>query len=86
MLLDSPPLLAVADTSVVAGQVAGVVLVVTRGTDIGQLEQVRERLAFVSTPLLGYVYNRSRRGGNHLRLRLRATGTESAQLDHRSVR
>jgi len=29
---------------------------------MAQLEQVRERLAFVSTPLLGYVYNRAERG------------------------
>lgn len=59
VILDSPPLLAVADTSVIAGQVGGVVLVVNRGADLAQLQQVRERLTFVSTPLLGYVYNRS---------------------------
>ncbi|MPZ87531.1 MAG: P-loop NTPase [Nitriliruptorales bacterium] len=59
VILDSSPLLAVADTSVIAEQVGGVVLVVNRGAALAQLEQVRERLAFVSSPLLGYVYNRS---------------------------
>jgi Mrp family chromosome partitioning ATPase/capsular polysaccharide biosynthesis protein len=61
VVVDSSPLLAVADTSVIGGQVDGIVLVVNRGTPMAHLEQVRERLAFVSTPLLGYVYNRAER-------------------------
>ncbi len=61
VVVDSSPLLAVADTSVIGGQVDGIVLVVNRGTPLALLEQVRERLAFVSTPLLGYVYNRAER-------------------------
>lgn len=61
VVVDSSPLLAVADTSVIGGQVDGIVLVVNRGTPLALLEKVRERLAFVSTPLLGYVYNRAER-------------------------
>jgi hypothetical protein len=59
VVVDSPPLLAVADSSVMAGHVDGLVLVVNRGTPLEQLAQVRQRLDFVSTPLLGYIFNRS---------------------------
>ena len=59
VMVDSSPLLAVADTTVIASQVGGLVLVVDHRTQLAQLEQIRERLAFISTPLLGYVYNRS---------------------------
>jgi capsular exopolysaccharide synthesis family protein len=59
VMVDSPPVLAVADTSAIAGQVDGIVLVVNRGTPLAHLEQVRERLAFVGTPLVGYVFNRA---------------------------
>jgi len=60
VLVDSPPLLAVADTSALAGQADGIVLVVSRGTSLRLLEDVRARLDFVGTPLLGYVFNRAR--------------------------
>lgn len=56
IIVDSAPILAVADTSVIAGQVDGLVLVVAKGTPIKQLQDTRERLAFVSAPLLGYVF------------------------------
>jgi Mrp family chromosome partitioning ATPase len=59
VILDSSPLLAVADTSVIAGQVGGLIIVVDHQTRLDQLQQLRQRLAFVSTPVLGYVYNRS---------------------------
>jgi Mrp family chromosome partitioning ATPase/capsular polysaccharide biosynthesis protein len=58
VLLDSPPLLAVSDASSIASQVDGIVLVVTRGTPLRMLEDVRHRLDFLGTPLLGYVFNR----------------------------
>lgn len=58
-ILDSPPLLAVADATVLAARVDAVVLVVDRRTPVDQLLRVQERLAFVSTPLIGYIYNRS---------------------------
>lgn len=63
LLVDSPPLLAVAETSIIAGQIDGILLVVNRGTPLALLEQVRDRLAFTSSPLLGVVYNRSEAGG-----------------------
>lgn len=58
VLVDSPPILAVAETSAVAGQVDGIVLVVNRGTRMALLADVVEQLQFVGTPLLGYVFNR----------------------------
>ncbi len=59
LVVDSPPLLAVADASAIAGQVDGIVLVVVRGTPLRLLQEVRHRLEFVGTPVLGYVFNRS---------------------------
>ena len=59
VIMDSPPILAVADATILASQVDAIVLVVDRQTELEQLLKVRERLAFVSTPLIGYVYNRA---------------------------
>jgi Mrp family chromosome partitioning ATPase len=55
-IVDSPPLLAVADTSTIAGYTDAIVLVVREGSDLEQLERVRERLRFVQQRLVGYVY------------------------------
>lgn len=63
VILDSPPLLAVSDTSALAGQVDGIVLVVRKGTPLSALRETRERLSFVGAPLLGYVFNRSAPAG-----------------------
>lgn len=59
VVIDSPPLLAVADTSAIAAQFDGIVVVVTRGTPMRLLEDLRARLDFVGTPVLGYVFNRT---------------------------
>jgi capsular exopolysaccharide synthesis family protein len=59
VVLDSAPLLAVADATVIAAQVDAIVLVVDSRTSVDQLQKMQERLTFVSTPLLGYVYNRA---------------------------
>jgi Mrp family chromosome partitioning ATPase/capsular polysaccharide biosynthesis protein len=59
VVLDTPPLLTVADTSAIAGHVDGIVAVVTKGTPLKTLEEMRERLEFVGTPVLGYVFNRA---------------------------
>lgn len=59
VILDSPPLLAVADATVLATQVDAIVLVVDSQTERDQLLKVRERLAFVPTPVVGYIYNRA---------------------------
>ncbi len=63
VLIDAPPLLAASDALSVAGQADGVVLVVNHEVLLSQLRDAKARLAFVDTPLLGYVYVRPRRGG-----------------------
>jgi capsular exopolysaccharide synthesis family protein len=69
VVVDSPPLLAVSDAATIASQADAVVLVVGRGTPLRVLSEVRHRLEFVGTPVLGYVFNRSiitrRRYGRH---------------------
>lgn len=62
VVFDSPPILLASDTSAIAAGVDGIVLVVARGTPLRVLAEVRERLDFVGTPLLGYVFNRARPG------------------------
>jgi capsular exopolysaccharide synthesis family protein len=59
LIVDSPPLLAVSDTSSIASQVDGIVVVVPQGTPLRTLQEARERLDFIGTPVLGYVFNRS---------------------------
>jgi Mrp family chromosome partitioning ATPase len=63
VLIDTPALLASSTALRVAGQADGVVLVVSHGVGLSQLRDVRERLAFVKTPLIGYIYVRPRRLG-----------------------
>ena len=58
VLIDAPALLASSDALGVAGQADGVVLVVTHRVALNDLRDVRDRLAFVKTPLIGYVYVR----------------------------
>ena len=55
-VVDSPPLLAVADTATIAGYSDAIVLVVREGSDLDELERVRDRLRFVRQRLIGYVY------------------------------
>jgi Mrp family chromosome partitioning ATPase len=59
ILIDSPALLAVSDAMAIAGQVDGIVVVVGRGTPLRHLRTLRESLARVDTPLIGYIFNRS---------------------------
>ena len=63
VLIDAPALLAASDTMSVAGQADGVVLVVKHGVLLTRLRDVHDRLAFVNTPLIGYVYVRPRGTG-----------------------
>ena len=60
VLIDAPALLASSNALGVAGQADGVVLVVPHRVTLNDLREVRDRLAFVKTPLLGYVYVRQR--------------------------
>lgn len=59
VIVDTPPLLAVSDSSAIASQADGIIIVVGRGTPIRMLREVRERLEFIGTPALGYVFNRA---------------------------
>jgi Mrp family chromosome partitioning ATPase len=72
-IVDSPPLLAVADTSTIAGYTDAIVLVVREGSDLEQLERVRQRLRFVQQRLVGYVY-------------LTPTALDNADFDYGLVR
>ena len=58
VLIDTPALLAASDALGVAGQADGIVLVVPHRVLLHDLRDVRDRLAFVKTPLIGYVYLR----------------------------
>jgi Mrp family chromosome partitioning ATPase len=57
VLLDVPPLLAVADGSALAGDADGVVLIVGRGADARDLDIVRQRLDVLRADLVGVVYD-----------------------------
>jgi len=63
VLIDAPALLTVSDTISIAGQADSVVLVVKHGVSLSRLREARDRLAFVSTPLIGYVFVRGHGSG-----------------------
>jgi Mrp family chromosome partitioning ATPase len=63
VLIDMPGLLASSDALGAGGQADGVVLVVAHRVALSSLRDVRDRLVFVKTPLIGYVYVRPRRPG-----------------------
>jgi Mrp family chromosome partitioning ATPase len=63
VLIDAPALLASSDALGVAGQADGVLLVVSHQVALSELRDVRDRLAFVKSPLIGYVYVRPRGRG-----------------------
>jgi len=60
VLIDTPALLPVSDAINIAAQADGIVFVVNHGILLSQLRDARNRLAFVSTPLIGYVFVRRR--------------------------
>jgi Mrp family chromosome partitioning ATPase len=63
VLIDTPAVLAASDALSVAGQADGIVLLLPHRVLLRDLREVRERLAFVKTPLIGYVYVRPPSGG-----------------------
>jgi Mrp family chromosome partitioning ATPase/capsular polysaccharide biosynthesis protein len=58
VLIDTPAVLAASDALSVAGQADGIVLLLPYRVLLRNLREVQERLTFVKTPLLGYVYVR----------------------------
>jgi Mrp family chromosome partitioning ATPase len=56
VVVDSPPLLAVADTTTIAGYTDAIVLIIREGSGHDELERVQQRLRFVRQRLAGYVY------------------------------
>lgn len=62
MIVDAPPLMAVADAQILAALVDGIVLVVSRGTPRQALARSMESLRQVDANLLGFVMNRMNRG------------------------
>jgi Mrp family chromosome partitioning ATPase/uncharacterized protein involved in exopolysaccharide biosynthesis len=57
VIFDAPPVLVAAETTDIASNVDGVVLVVRRDTKVKDLEDARDRLAIAGTPIIGYVFN-----------------------------
>ncbi len=62
VILDSPPVLAAAETTDIALEADGIVIVVEQGAPLHALEEVRARVAMTGKPMLGYVFNRATRG------------------------
>jgi Mrp family chromosome partitioning ATPase/capsular polysaccharide biosynthesis protein len=55
-LIDSPPLLAVAETATLAAHTDAVVLVVREGSQLEDLERVKQRMRFVGQRIVGFIY------------------------------
>lgn len=59
ILIDAPPLLQVAYTSSIARYCDAALLVVNHGSRVQHLSEVMQRLEFIGTQAIGYVYNRA---------------------------
>ena len=59
VFIDTPPLLHVAYTSIISRYADGALIVVNHGGAVSELEEVADRLEFIGTKPIGYVYNRS---------------------------
>ena len=60
VIIDTPPAMSAAETSDIASQADGVVLVVSAGTPLRDLHDARQRLSIARTPILGYIFNRAK--------------------------
>jgi Mrp family chromosome partitioning ATPase/capsular polysaccharide biosynthesis protein len=56
VVVDSPPVLAVADTTTIAEYTDAIVLVIREGANSVELDRMRQRLRFVQQRVVGYVY------------------------------
>ncbi len=59
VLIDTPPILQAAYASLVTRSADRVLVVVGHGSNRQLLEDVRDRLVLVGTPVAGYIYNRA---------------------------
>ena len=59
VLIDGPPLLRVAYGSVLARYADAAIVVVEHETEIAPLEELREHIALIDLPIVGYVYTKS---------------------------
>ena len=60
VIIDTPPAMAAAETTDIAAQADGVVLVVRQGTPLSDIHDARQRLSIADSPILGYVFNRGK--------------------------
>ncbi len=74
VLVDAPPLLQVAYASTVASMVDRLLIVVRHHGLAAELEELQDRLEFIGTPTIGYVYNLAP-------LRYEMTRTEGSMKD-----
>lgn len=75
VFVDAPPLLQVAYASTLANHVDALVVVVSHGSSIRELEELVDRLKLLDTPVIGYLYNRS-----PLRREMKASGGSMADI------
>ena len=61
VVVDSPPLLAAAESLDIAARADGIVMVVSRGASLAGLEEAADRVALSGKPILGYIFNRAGR-------------------------
>lgn len=59
VIIDGPPLLQVAYASTLVRYVDGVAVIVPHNSRVGELEEVADRLHFIETPAIGYIYTRA---------------------------
>jgi succinoglycan biosynthesis transport protein ExoP len=59
VFIDSPPVMAAAETAALAAVADAVVLVVSEGTNLKDLENARDRLSISPSPIIGYIFNRA---------------------------
>jgi len=59
VIIDSPPVMAAAETTDIAAAADAIVLVVEEGTPLRNLDDARQRLTMSGTPIIGYIFNRA---------------------------
>jgi Mrp family chromosome partitioning ATPase len=59
LFVDAPPVLQVAYATSLANHVDALVVVVSHGSPMREIEELVDRLKLIDTPVIGYLYNRS---------------------------